>query len=83
MVPTLKSAEPGLQDTDAKKLHMIFMATLWRPYTLKKGPFSFSPWHGSTVVKQVQLHFFKSQEKTKKISESWHEDQPYGLLAAN
>lgn len=25
-----------------------------------------SHWHGSTAVKQVQLHFFKRQEKTKK-----------------
>lgn len=41
VVPTMKSAEPGLQDTDAKKLHMIFMATQWRPYTWQKGPFSF------------------------------------------
>lgn len=62
LMPTLKSAEPGLQDTDAKKLYMIFLATLLRPYTLQKG---LPPLHGSTVAKS-SLHFLKRQKITKK-----------------
>lgn len=63
LMPTLKSAEPGLQDTDAKKLYMIFMATLLRPYTLQKGP---PPLHGSTVAKRVHCISLKDRKSPKK-----------------
>lgn len=67
MVPTLKSAELGLQDTDAKKLYMIFMATTHQcgDHTHCRKALPPSHLHGSTVVKQVHCTSVKHRKTPK------------------